>query len=672
MNLTALMYLGMPKKLVTTILVARLLLAMVVFSLFSFRAHAAQTVVILDREPSLELSGHFAKYDDFSGKLTLADILDPKNAIGFKRLKGNLNDGYSHKAVWLRFTLTRTSRFPAEAWLRFYPLYLDHVTVYIQSGIDPSRPSSWRQIQLGDHIPVADRPVPTLNFFAPLSLPLETPVTIYVRVQTTSSQHFGVSVHTPRDMIRETETNMLFQGGYLAIFIVISLLNFIYFLRIRDRLFLYFALYALAVCVSYISISGILTLILPNSAHLISDYLADTGKGGGILLFSVFLIRLFAEELTPLISHYLRLMAVIGALTVLANPLGFSVEIAPLTSLGVLFLFFVVSWLSYKAVKNNKPEGVIFFLAFGISNFGFVMRFLQLIGLVPLELWNINNVQYASLLNVILMTLALAERLRETEKRAMAALRESELKSVELAMERVATERQQRFLTMVSHEYRTPLSIIRSSLDVMELRVNRQYPEKSSDLDKMKRAVRRLVEVMEVSLEKSRLSDSREKEGRVRTLLAPFMASEIEDVRALWPKRTFTFAISLTSHAINAEKHYLATALFNLLDNAQKYSPPDSPIEVDCHGEGGEVVIRVQNQSNDILTNETEQLFKKYQRGSNSRHTNGSGLGLWLVQEIIQRHHGSVRLEKSGDLMVVTVRLPLADTVEKSTNDETG
>ena len=636
-------------------------LALLISVLFPLQAKAA-TPVILDRLPRVELSGHIDRYDDHTEKLTLADILDPKNAIGFTHLKGNLNDGYSHKAVWLRFTLSRTSRFPAEAWLRLYPPYLDHVTVYIQRGVDPSRASSYRQILLGDHIPVADRPVPDPDFFAPLSLPLETPVTIYVRVQAISSLNFGASVHTPTDMIRQTNTSILFQGGYLAIVILISLLNFIYFLRIKDRLFLYFALYALAVSINYFSISGILSLILPGPAHLISDYLADIGKGGGILLVSIFLIRLFASELTPFARRYLKLMVVIGALTILADPLGFYIEMAPVTSVGMLFLFFVVSWLSYKAVKNNKAGGIFFFVAFGVSNLGYFIHFLQLLGLVPLGWWNINNIQYASLLNIVLMTFALAERLRETEKREMDALRESEHRSVELATERVATERQQRFLTMVSHEYRTPLAIIRSSLDIMELQMSDQYPENRSELDKMKRAVHRLVEVMDVSLEKSRLSDSREKEGAVRTLVAPFMASEVEEVRALWPKRTFIFAISLTDHAIEAEQHYLTTALFNLLDNAQKYSLPDSPIEIDCHGEGKEVVIRIRNQSDGILTNETEELFKKYQRGSNSSDTNGSGLGLWLVREIIQRHHGSVMLEKSGDHVVVTVRLPLADS----------
>ncbi len=655
--------------LMATVHLKLLLLAMVLFSLFSSGAYAAQSVLILDREPSFDISGHFDRYDDGSGKLTLADILDPKNAIAFKHLKGNLNDGYSHKAVWLRFAISRTSRFPAEAWLLLYPSYLDHVTVYLQSGIDPSRASSWHRIQLGDHIPVADRPVPVPDFFVPLSLDLNTPVTIYVRVQTISSLKFGASVSTRTDMIRQAETNLMFQGGYLAIFIVIALLNLIYFLRIKERLFLYFALYALAVSINYLSISGMLSLILPGSAHLLSGYLADIGKGGGILLFSVFLTRLFAEELTLFTGYYLKAMMVIGVLTVQSDSLGFYIEMAPVTSLGVLFLFFVVSWLNFKAIKNNKPGGMFFFTVFGISNLGYFIHFLQLLGLVPLEWWSVNNVHYASLLNIILMTLALAERLRETEKRATAALWESELKNVELATERVATERQQRFLTMVSHEYRTPLAIIRSSLDIMELqKSNQRSQENGEELFKMKRAVHRLVEVMDVSLEKSRLSDSKEREGSERTLLAHFMALESEEIRALWPKRTFIFSIALTEHAINAEQHYLTTALFNLFDNAQKYSPPASPITVECHGEGEGVCIRIRNQSNGILTNEAQELFNKYQRGSNSNNTNGSGLGLWLVREIIHRHHGSVTLEKGDTDVVVTVRLPLADSVESYDN----
>ena len=628
-------------------------------------AICAATPLVLDRAPSYELAGHIERFDDLSARMTLEEILHPEHRVAFKPLYGNLNDGYSHKAVWLRFTLTRTVSFPPEAWLRFGPPYLDYVTAYIQTSPDPSMASSYRRVRLGDHIPAAERPVRDPDFLAPVFLPEGQAVTVYVRVQSITPLSLTVTVQTKAEQVRSTNANILTQGGHLAIVLVIIALNLIFFFRIGDRLFLTFTLFAMALFINYLSISGILIVIIPGSLHLVSDSFGDIGMSGSILLFSLFLQRLFAPVITTPVRWYLKFMAVMAVLNVLVKPIGYYVETAPITSFGVLCLYFIVIWLSIQAIRKQLPGGKFFFVAFAISNIGYFFYFVKLVGLMPIEWWNINNLMFSSLLNIVLMTFALAEHFRETEKRAMNALKEAEIMNVELATERVATERQQRFLTMLSHEYRTPLAIIRSSLDIMELQMSDHYPENSTELSKMKRAVRRLVEVMDVSLEKSRLSDSSEKKGTVRTPLASFMATEVEEVRALWPKRTFNFAISLTDQAINSEKHYFTTALFNLLDNAQKYSPPDSPIDVDCHGEDNEVVIRIQNQSNSALTNETELLFDKYQRGSNSNNTNGSGLGLWLVREIINRHKGTVSFEKSGIHVVVTVRLPLADTLTK-------
>ena len=89
-------------------------------------AICAATPLVLDRAPSYELAGHIERFDDLSARMTLEEILHPEHRVAFKPLYGNLNDGYSHKAVWLRFTLTRTVSFPPEAWLRFGPPYLDY------------------------------------------------------------------------------------------------------------------------------------------------------------------------------------------------------------------------------------------------------------------------------------------------------------------------------------------------------------------------------------------------------------------------------------------------------------------------------------------------------------------------------------------------------------------
>ncbi len=82
MNLALLMYSIISKKFFTTISTFILLL-LAMFLLFSSSSHTAQTMAIRDHEPSLELAGHFDHFDDPTGKLTLADILDSKNTIAF-------------------------------------------------------------------------------------------------------------------------------------------------------------------------------------------------------------------------------------------------------------------------------------------------------------------------------------------------------------------------------------------------------------------------------------------------------------------------------------------------------------------------------------------------------------------------------------------------------------
>ncbi|MBV5303715.1 MAG: sensor histidine kinase [Chlorobium sp.] len=663
----------------SALLTVFLLLALISSGLFSPLACLAEPV-ILDKAPSVELAGHLERYDDLSGKKTFADILNPKISSGFKQLKGSLNDGYSHKAVWLRFTMLRTSQFPSVSWLRLYPPYIDYVTAYILTGNNPASPSSYEQFHLGDHIPVAERPVVDPDFLIPLSLPLEKPVTVYIRVQSISSLTFAAAVYSQAEMIYQTNTNILIQGGYLAITFVIILLNLLFFLRIRDMLFLLFTFYALSVFINYLSISGILSLILPGSVHLLSDYLADLGKGGGILIFSVFLMRLFASVLTPPLRWYLVLIALLGGILTLSNPLGYYIEVAPVLSIAILTLFFVIIWLSFKAVKNKQPAGSLFFVAFSVSNFGYFLHFLKLLGWVSVDWWNINNIQYASLINMIIMTFALTERLRISEKRALFEAQASEQKAVELAKEmtvelrqnekrlekalaseRLSVERKSRFLAMLSHEYRTPLAIIRTNLDIFEIKGTDLPSWTKSKLQRMKHAVTRLVEVMDVSLDCNRLADYHEKEAFKNLQIGPFINAELENIRSLYPERSFVSSGVKDCYEISGESRYLKTALFNILDNARKYSPPDSPITVDIEKEHSEIVIKVRNQGPHISPDDAEHFFEKYHRGINSADTAGAGVGLWLVRQIIEHHRGRITIESCTVGVVTTIHLPLVN-----------
>jgi len=215
------------------------------------------------------------------------------------------------------------------------------------------------------------------------------------------------------------------------------------------------------------------------------------------------------------------------------------------------------------------------------------------------------------------------------------------------------------FLHMISHEYRTPLAIIRGNLDLIEMKNKPCNIKNTSEINKIRRAIDRLVSVMEESIHESRFFESRTELPLKPFRLLPIIESQINSFLDLWPDRIIQYSNSIENGEIFGDSSQIKLALFNLLDNARKYSSPDSTIELDCHQKGDNVVISIRNQSQPISEDETEVLFEKYQRGSTSMNTGGAGLGLWMVKNIITQHNGQVSIKSIESGVEATIRLPL-------------
>ena len=301
--------------------------------------------------------------------------------------------------------------------------------------------------------------------------------------------------------------------------------------------------------------------------------------------------------------------------------------------------------------------------------------------------WNSNNVEFGTIFNMILMSLALSERLREAKNSAVQFAKESEQKAVNLAKEmtleleknkkmleialaseRQTGERKSRFLSMISHEYRTPLAIICTNIDLLECEENETFTQLSVKTDKMKRAVKRLVEIMEISLQRSELSNAHEKESFQMFHVTPMIDNVITDFQTLWPEHSVLYSNTLALLEIYGNYHYLETVVLNLLDNARKYSLPYTVINVHCKTDGDEVVIRIHNQCKDISPKEISLLFGKYHQGTNSSGTTGTGIGLWFVRLIIDLHNGTISIEISAGVFIGTVRLPFTDKEQNIQN----
>ncbi len=215
------------------------------------------------------------------------------------------------------------------------------------------------------------------------------------------------------------------------------------------------------------------------------------------------------------------------------------------------------------------------------------------------------------------------------------------------------------FLHMISHEYRTPLAIIRGNLDLIELKNKHSNCVNQVEMTKIRRAIDRLVEVMEESMHENRLFTSMNVLPLKSFQLAPVIISQVHSFMAMWPDQAVHYSENLEECEIIGDPSQLKLAIFNLFDNARKYSSPDSPIELDCYLEGDNAVISITNYGKPIKKGEAEVLFEKYNRGSNSMNTGGAGLGLWMVKNIIEEHNGQVSLKGIASGVKATILLPL-------------
>ncbi|HKK00857.1 MAG TPA: HAMP domain-containing sensor histidine kinase, partial [Desulfuromonadales bacterium] len=141
----------------------------------------------------------------------------------------------------------------------------------------------------------------------------------------------------------------------------------------------------------------------------------------------------------------------------------------------------------------------------------------------------------------------------------------------------------------------------------------------------------------------------------------PLLQEIVDEAGDFWGRSRFRLVRSgLLPDMLSGDRMLLKTAVMNLLDNAVKYSPENSHIDVDLKNDGSGLVLAVSNAVAPAVSLDSEALFGKYVRGVTSAGHRGSGLGLYLVRQIARLHHGEARLSQSGNRVAAELSLPLS------------
>jgi PAS domain S-box-containing protein len=231
-----------------------------------------------------------------------------------------------------------------------------------------------------------------------------------------------------------------------------------------------------------------------------------------------------------------------------------------------------------------------------------------------------------------------------------------------LAREMELSQLKSNFVSMVSHEFRTPLGIIQSSAELLrDFHLRMQPAERHEHLESVVRNTARMASMMEEILVLSRL-DAGKLDFQPATLdLKGFCRRLVDEVRSATSRRC-PIELSLASipPEARADEKLLGHILTNLLNNAVKYSEPGATVSFSIERDGADAVCTVRDRGIGIDEEDQQHLFQAFHRGSNVGTRPGTGLGLLVVKRCVELHRGSVRLSsKPGEGTRVMVRLPV-------------
>ena len=203
------------------------------------------------------------------------------------------------------------------------------------------------------------------------------------------------------------------------------------------------------------------------------------------------------------------------------------------------------------------------------------------------------------------------------------------------------------FVANVSHELKTPLALIRLFAETLELgRVPGE--EKARQYYRIiNKESQRLTQLINNILDFSRIEAGRKEYRFARADVGRIVHEVIESYRFPIEQQGFTLEVDVAEElpAAQVDKEALSQALINLVNNAIKYSPDEKHLRVAARTEGNSLAISVADRGIGIAKADQKRIFEKFYRAENSlvHETKGSGLGLSLVQHIVEAHGGSVR-----------------------------
>ena len=586
--------------------------------------------------------GQLAYLRDPTREMSLDQARAAQAAGQFKPLQHNLGLGFIPDTVWLHLSVERLPGQFLEGWLEVMPPYLDAIRLF---HIRPDRQIDERRG--GDFLPQSAKEEDYRGTLFKVQLQ-PGPHEFYLRIQTTSTMAAIVTLWQPAAFANHLRSSYFAFGLYFSLILTVLLFNAANWLVSRRPVFLVYVGYLSLNALQWLAINGFVAEFIFTSQPLLANLTLGMALSlSGAMAFVFYIFILEQKRYHPYLYRFSQIGIVASVATAIATPLGYYSTFAPLLLLFGVVALLTIPWPTRRLWKTGDLWARLLAVAYVSYGALLSINILGALSILPFNQWNIYAGMASNICHILLLHFGILLHYRRIEAAHAAAIEKSALAERQATLEKTYREDQDKLLAMITHEIRTPIAVIDAATQTLEALDEKPSADREERYERIRRSVNRLGVLLELAVAQGRpnvadwqlaqeLIEPRQLTQAVVELLGNPLARRIQ-VEEIAPPPV-----------IVGDDRMLRFALLNLLDNACKYSPPDSPVQVALSAESNGVAWRVEDKGPGIPAGMEEKIFDKYVRVGEAVSQGGKaglGLGLYLARYIVERHGGKLTVE---------------------------
>lgn len=592
---------------------------------------------------------------DPHGSESIETVSQPDRADAFRPVPAGFSAGFTRAVHWLRFTLQappQNAIGQRELFLEIHPPYLDDLQIYLSR---PEEKGTFETRHAGDLRPHTAKEYPYRAFVFRVEFADAQPRTVYVRLQTSSSSVIAIKAWEPSHFVAQASREYALLGLLIGLFLAGLSANIWQGLWRQEALYRRFIAYMAAALANISTVNGVVGEFLFPDNPFMADQCVSLTVLGLIFFgtrFYMLALDIYRAPTWMRWTYQIEIFAVVVCLPV--TLLGFYTEAAkvllPLVSLTLV----IGTFRSMQLWQQKNSNGKILLLAHLLSLAGNLSIIPTLMGIFPGKFQLLYSFQFGPFGSLLALQFMLSQRVRTIQVQLHHATLDTAIAKATAQQERAEREHQRHFLSMLTHELKTPLSVIRMRLGAKEptVRMQAHATQAVQDIDAI---VERCAMVSQIDEQADTVQSA---PCHLGELLSEVLAQQPAAQRVSLQLAPQALAASLHSDPL-----LLRTVLGNLIDNALKYSPPTSTVHIHLAlatpGAHNGLRLQIENAAGAAGTPDPAQVFHKYYRAPGAHRQSGSGLGLYIVKALVERLGGTIACRPQAGLVVFNLWLPL-------------